>query len=54
MTIGATIVALVFHLVPENAEPVSLALATGLAVVAALLSGLRLSRRARAEPAGRA
>jgi DHA2 family multidrug resistance protein-like MFS transporter len=54
MTIGATIVALVFHLVPEDAEPVSLALATGLAVVAALLSGLRLSRRARAEPAGRA
>ena len=54
MTVGATIVALVFHLAPEGAEPVSLAIATGLAVVAALLSGLRLSRRARPEEAGRA
>lgn len=47
MTIGATIVALVFHLAPDTAEPTSLAIATGLAAAAALLSGLRLSRRAR-------
>lgn len=54
MTIGATIVALVFHLAPNGAEPVSLGIATGLALVAALLSGLRLSRRARPGETGRA
>lgn len=54
MTVGATIVALVFHLAPEGAEPVSLGIATGLALAAALLSGLRLSRRARSGEAGRA
>ena len=46
MTLGATLVALVFHLVPEHAEPVSLAIAAGFALVAGLASGLRLSRRA--------
>lgn len=54
MTIGATIVALVFHVAPQGPEPVSLGIATGLAVVAALLSGLRLSRRARPDEAGSA
>lgn len=54
MTIGATVVALVFHLAPNGAEPVSLGIATGLALVAALLSGLRLSRRARRGETGRA
>ncbi|MBB5223038.1 DHA2 family multidrug resistance protein-like MFS transporter [Amaricoccus macauensis] len=49
MTIGATVVALVFLLTPERAEPVGLAIGTGLAIAAALLSGLRLSRRARAK-----
>ena len=38
--------ALVFHLVPARAEPVSLAIATGFAVAAGVLSLLRLSRRA--------
>lgn len=47
MTIGATIVAFVFHVAPEAAEPVSLTVAAVLAVAAATLSGLRLSRRAR-------
>ena len=46
MTLGATLVALVFHLVPDLAEPVSLAIAAGFALVAGLASGLRLSRRA--------
>lgn len=58
MTVGATIVALVFHFAATRAEPVGLAIGTALAIVAALLSGLRLSRRARTvgqgpEPAGR-
>ncbi|MFT3974152.1 MAG: MFS transporter [Amaricoccus sp.] len=47
MTVGASIVALVFHLAPARAEPVGLAIATGLGLAAALLSGLRLSRRAK-------
>jgi hypothetical protein len=47
MTVGATAVALVFHLVPTRAEPVSLELATALAVAAGVLSVLRLSRTAR-------
>ena len=34
MTVGASVVALVFHLAPERAEPVSLLIATGLAVAA--------------------
>jgi DHA2 family multidrug resistance protein-like MFS transporter len=44
MTVGATTVALVFHLAPGNAEPVSLMLGTGLAIAAGILSLLRLSR----------
>lgn len=51
MTVGATIVALVFLLAPDSAEPLSLAIGTGLALAAALQSGLRLSRRARAREA---
>jgi hypothetical protein len=47
MTVGATAVALVFHLVPARAEPVSLGLATALAAAAGVLSVLRLSRTAR-------
>ena len=54
MTVGATIVALVFRLAPEGAEAVGLGIAAGLAVAAALLSGLRLSRRARSGEAGKA
>ena len=54
MTVGATIVALVFHLAAEGAEAVSLGIATGLALAAALLSGLRLSRRAKSGETGRA
>ena len=54
MTVGATIVALVFRLSPEGAEAVGLGIAAGLAVAAALLSGLRLSRRARSGEAGKA
>ena len=53
MTVGAAIVALVFQLAPEGAEPVSLAIATGLAALAALLSGLRLSGRARSTNRGK-
>jgi MFS transporter, DHA2 family, multidrug resistance protein len=52
MTVGATIVALAFHLAPAGAEPVSLAVATALAVAAACLSGLRLSRRAKSGQRG--
>ena len=47
MTTGATIVALVFHFAADNPEPVALAIAAALASIAALLSGLRLSQRAR-------
>lgn len=46
MTVGATLVAFVFHVAPARAEAVGLTLATALALLAALLSGLRLSRRA--------
>ncbi len=52
MTVGATIVAFVFHVAPAGAEPISLGIATALAVVAAVLSGLRLSKRAAAEGEG--
>ena len=43
MTLGATVVALVFHLLPDRAEPVSLMIGTGFAVAAGVASGLRLS-----------
>ena len=43
MTVGATIVALVFHLAADRAETISLAIGTGLAVTAGVLSGLRLA-----------
>ncbi len=46
MTLGATIVALVFHVAPDNAEPVGLAIATAFALAAAILSGLRRTHRA--------
>lgn len=45
MTVGATLVALLFHLVPARAEAVSLSLATAFAVAAGTASLLRLSRR---------
>ncbi len=48
MTVGATVVALVFHLLPERAEPVSLMIGTGFAVAAGIASGLRLSGSGRA------
>jgi DHA2 family multidrug resistance protein-like MFS transporter len=47
MTLGATIVALTFQLWPAEAERIGLAIGTGLGLGAMLLSGLRLSRRAR-------
>ncbi len=47
MTLGATVVALVFHLAPGRAEAVSLMVGTVLAVTAGLTSVLRQSRRAR-------
>jgi DHA2 family multidrug resistance protein-like MFS transporter len=47
MTTGATTVAVVFHLAPGSAEPVSLALATGFAVVAGVVSGIRRALRTR-------
>ena len=46
MTGGAAIVALIFQVVPERAEPVSLLVGTGFAVLAGILSVLRLSARA--------
>jgi DHA2 family multidrug resistance protein-like MFS transporter len=46
MTLGAALIALVFHLAPVRAEPVGLAIAAGFAVTAGVLSLLRLSRRA--------
>ncbi|HVH02976.1 MAG TPA: MFS transporter, partial [Amaricoccus sp.] len=52
MTLGATVVALVFHLAPGRAESVSLAIGTVFAAAAGVASGLRLSGRTR--PAGRA
>ena len=54
MTGGAAIVALVFQVVPDRAEPVSLLVGTGFAVLAGILSVLRLSKTARAGEAGRA
>ncbi len=45
MTVGATVVALVFHFVPVRAEQVSLFIGTGFAVAAGVASALRLSRR---------
>ena len=47
MTLGATLTALVFHLTPERAEPVSLLIATLFAIAAGVASSLRLSRRTR-------
>jgi DHA2 family multidrug resistance protein-like MFS transporter len=47
MTAGATVVALVFHLAPQRAEPVSLLIATGFAIVAGVISLLRVSKAAR-------
>lgn len=52
MTFGATVVALVFLLAAERAEPVGLGIGTGFALTAALLSGLRLSRRAAVRAGG--
>ena len=52
MTLGATVVALVFHVAPDRAEPVSLMIATAFAIAAGIISVLRLSRRA-GSPAGR-
>lgn len=52
MTVGATIVALVFLLVPGQAEPVGLAVGTGLGLAAAVLSGMRLMSRARVVEGG--
>ena len=43
MTLGATMMALVFHLVPDRAEPVSLLIATAFAIAAGIVSVLRLS-----------
>jgi MFS transporter, DHA2 family, multidrug resistance protein len=54
MTLGATVAALVFHLVPARAEPVSLVLATAFAVVAGVTSVLRVSRKAGSGEVGRA
>jgi DHA2 family multidrug resistance protein-like MFS transporter len=54
MTLGATVVALVFELGPERAEPVSLLIGTAFAVAAGVLSVLRLSARARSGEMGRA
>ena len=49
MTLGATVMALVFHLVPDRAEPVSLMIGTAFAIAAGMVSVLRLSgRRGRA------
>jgi DHA2 family multidrug resistance protein-like MFS transporter len=50
MTVGATVVALVFHFVPVQAEQVSLLVGTGFAVAAGVASALRLSRRAPSPP----
>ena len=47
MTLGATVMALVFHLVPDRAEPVSLMIGTAFAISAGMVSVLRLSRTAR-------
>ena len=49
MTLGATVVALVFHIAPDRAEPVSLMIGTVFAIAAGVTSVLRLSRRARSE-----
>ena len=46
--------ALVFHLVPDRAEPVSLMIGTAFAVAAGIISVLRLSRTARPGEVGRA
>ena len=48
MTVGATVVALIFHVVPERAEQVSLLFGAGLAVAAAAASVLRHARTAQA------
>ena len=46
MTLGATIVALIFHLAPEGAEPIGLRSAPASPSRPGVVSGLRLSRRA--------
>jgi DHA2 family multidrug resistance protein-like MFS transporter len=43
MTGGAAVVALTFHVIPQKAEPVSLLIGTAFAVLAGILSALRLS-----------
>jgi MFS transporter, DHA2 family, multidrug resistance protein len=43
MTLGATVMALVFHVVPDRAEPVSLLIGTAFAIAAGIMSVLRLS-----------
>jgi len=54
MTGGAAIVAFVFHVAPGKAEPVSLMIGTAFAVLAGILSVLRLSKTARAGETGSA
>jgi DHA2 family multidrug resistance protein-like MFS transporter len=54
MTLGATVVALVFHLVPARAEPVSLLIGTAFAIAAGAASLMRLSRTARPGEVGSA
>ena len=54
MTLGATVVALVFHVVPGRAEPVGLLIATGFAIVAGVISLLRVSKAARPGEVGAA
>ena len=43
-TLGATLVAMIFNLVPNNSTQACLYLATGFAVVAAIISSLRISQ----------
>ena len=54
MTLGATVVALVFHVVPGRAEPVGLLIATAFAIVAGVISLLRVSKAARPGEVGAA
>ena len=54
MTLGATVVALVFHLAPERAESIRLMIGTGFAVAAGVMSVLRLSQKARPGEVGAA
>ena len=54
MTLGATVVALVFHLAPERAESIGLMIGTGFAVAAGVVSVLRLGQKARPGEVGAA